>query len=411
MTKLIPEIYTEISHNLINNLEKYLTKLSIDISTAIFVSDHEIWQNNQRFFSASFLNKCGKTLILSNPQADDKNVDLITSSAKNFKFIIAFGSGTINDLCKYSAKELNINYLIIASALSMNGFASKTASISINQHKKSLLAILPVAILADYKILKNAPSNMNKAGLADVLCFYACNFDLLINQLIFLQKNHQPAIKIQQKLVKNFTKNYSKYQYNDKVFLKKLFAMILISGYAMTIANSSAPASQSEHLMAHVLTMKYPQLTNKYLHGEIIANTTILALQIQENFLMNFDKKIENFLLSYDKFLTKNFELELINYFNQEIAIECLKEIELKQKFLTENKLKIEKNLQKNSLNIYKKLQKNLITNDFLIEIFEHFSIDFIQIASSFSSVQIEDIKKFSAIIRNKFTVLDFSNK
>jgi glycerol-1-phosphate dehydrogenase [NAD(P)+] len=411
MTKLIPEIYTEISHNLINNLEKYLTKLSIDISTAIFVSDHKIWQNNQRFFPVGFLDKCGKTLILSNPQADDKNVDLITSSAKNYKFIIAFGSGTINDLCKYSAKKLNINYLIIASALSMNGFASKTASISINQHKKSLLAILPVAILADYKILQQAPSNMNKAGLADVLCFYSCNFDLLINQLIFLQKNHQTAIKIQQKLVKNFTKNYQKYQYNDRVFLKKLFAMILISGYAMTISNSSAPASQSEHLMAHVLTMKYPQKTSNYLHGEIIANTTILALQIQENFLMNYDKIINNFLLNYEKFLTKNFELELIKYFNHEIAIECLKEIELKHKFLTENKLKIEKNLQKNSLNIYKKLQKNLITNDFLIEMFEHFSIDFIQVGSSFSSVQIEDIKKFSAMIRNKFTVLDFSNK
>jgi glycerol-1-phosphate dehydrogenase [NAD(P)+] len=407
MTKLIPEIYTEISHNLINNLEKYLTKLSIDISTAIFVSDENIWQNNQQFFSKTFLEKFSKTLILKNPQADDKNVDLITSSAKNCKFIIAFGSGTINDLCKYSAKKLNINYLIIASALSMNGFASKTASISINQHKKSLLAILPVAILADYKILQHAPSNMNKAGLADVLCFYSCNFDLLINQLIFLQKNHQPAIKIQQKLVKNFVKNYQKHHYNDKIFLKKLFAMILGSGYAMTIANSSAPASQSEHLMAHVLTMKYLHLTNQYLHGEIIANTTILALENQKKILNNFEKIINNFLLNYEKFLNKNHELELTSYFNQEIATECLKEIKLKQKFFIKNKLNIQKKLLKNLPKIYQKLHKNLITNEFLIEIFTHFQIDYLQIISQFSDYDLAEINKFSSLIRARFTSLD----
>jgi glycerol-1-phosphate dehydrogenase [NAD(P)+] len=407
MSPLIPEIYSLISSDLIKNIEKHFYKLSIDISSAIFVSDHNIWQNNQQFFSKNFLNKFSKTLILKNPQANDENVNLIISSAKNCKFIIAFGSGTINDLCKYSAKKLNINYLIIASALSMNGFASKTASISINGHKKSLLAILPVAILADYKILQNAPNNMNKAGLADVLCFYSCNFDLLINQLIFLQKNHQPAIKIQQKFVKNFVKNYQKYHYNDKIFLKKLFAMILGSGYAMTIANSSAPASQSEHLIAHVLTMKYPQLTNKYLHGEIIANTTILALKNQKKILNNFEKIIEIFLPNYEKFLTKNHELELTNYFNQEIAIECIKEVELKQKFISQNKLKIQKNLLKNSSKIYQKLQKNLITNVFLIEIFTHFQIDYSKILSQFSTSELTEISKFSSLIRARFTSLD----
>lgn len=407
MRKLIPEIYTEISNNLINDIDEYFQKLSVDISTAIFVSDHNIWQNNQQFFSKNFLNKFSKTLILSNPQAQEETANLIISSAKNCKFIIAFGSGTINDLCKYSAKKLNINYLIIASALSMNGFASKTASISINQHKKSLSANLPIAILSDYKILQHAPSNMNKAGLADVLCFYSCNFDLLINQLIFLQKNHQPAIKIQQKMVKNFVKNYQKYQYNDKVFLKKLFMMILSSGYAMTIANSSAPASQSEHLMAHVLTMKYPHLTNQYLHGEIIANTTILALENQKKILNNFDKITKNFLPNYEKFVTKNHELELTNYFNQEIATECLKEIKLKQKFFIENKLNIQKNLLKNLPKIYQKLHKNLITNKFLIEIFTHFQIDYSQIISQFSDHDLAEINKFSSLIRARFTSLD----
>ena len=136
----------------------------------------------------------------------------VVENCQNCDLILAFGSGTINDLCKFSAKKLNIDYIILISALSMNGYVSKNASITLKNHKKTLEAKLPIAVWCDFVILKNAPQELNQAGLADVLCFYSCNFDLILSNQIFLQNINFEALKIQQKVVKNFVKNYKKPQ-------------------------------------------------------------------------------------------------------------------------------------------------------------------------------------------------------
>ena len=191
----------------------------------------------------------------------------------------------------------------------MNGYVSKNASITLKNHKKTLEAKLPIAVWCDFVILKNAPQELNQAGLADVLCFYSCNFDLILSNQIFLQNINFEALKIQQKVVKNFVKNYKKFTLNDDDFLRNLLKMILNSGWAMTIANSSAPASQSEHLLAHVLTMKFPQKTHAILHGRLIASSTISSLINQQKIVENFSKN------SPIKFLENYFE-ELQNEIN-----------------------------------------------------------------------------------------------
>ena len=291
MIDLKSKILLKIQKNLVTKIEKILFEMDYDLTKVLFVTDQIIWQNNQHFFSENFNKKFAKFLILENPQADENFVNKIIENTQNCDLILGFGSGTINDLCKFSSKKLNINYAILISALSMNGYASKNASITINNHKKTLEAQLPKAILCDLTILKNAPQNMNQAGLADVLCFYSCNFDLILSNEIFLQNINFEALKIQQKIVKNFVKNYQKFSPNDDNFLRILLKMILTSGWAMTIANSSAPASQSEHLLAHVLTMKFPQKTHDILHGRLIASTTIFSLINQEKIVKNFQEK------------------------------------------------------------------------------------------------------------------------
>ena len=285
MIDLKQKINVVINKNLTHKIEENIAKMGLDCAQILFVSDENIWQNNKQFFRNDFAKKFVNFLILKTPQANENFVNKIIQNAKNCNLIIAFGSGTINDLCKYSAKKLNKNYIILVSALSMNGYVSKNASIAINNHKKTLEAKLPIAVWCDLKILKNAPEALNKAGLADVLCFYSCNFDLALNHFVFLQSINFQALKIQQKIIKNFAKNYKNFNLKDDKFLRILLKMILTSGWAMTIADSSAPASQSEHLLAHVLTMKYPEKTHDILHGRLIASSTILSLNNQEKII------------------------------------------------------------------------------------------------------------------------------
>lgn len=401
-----------LQNNLIKKIPKILEKFAIEFEDIIFVTDQNIWNNNNRFFEENFLDKFAKVLILQNPQASENFVNKITYRAQKHKFILAFGSGTINDLCKYSAKKLDINYAIITSAMSMNGYVSKNASISIKNHKKTLEGKLPVAVLSDFKILQNAPLIMNKSGLADVLCFYSCAFDLAINELIFLNKNCDFAIQMQYNIIKKFEKALENLEFNDHKFLKFLHKMIMNSGWAMTCANSSAVASQSEHLLAHLLQMQNIIFKHQ-LHGELIAKTTIESLKVQENFLDFFEKDIfldffDNFIqeisqIDYNKIIYQNFDVNS--------AHEILQEYKIKRDYIVNNSKKIQQNLQKNYERIYKKLKKSSTKSEFLINVFIKFDIeyDFNFLEFSFTQNQLEHCKSLAKFIRNRLTILDFN--
>ena len=405
------KIDVRINKNLASKIDKIISEMGFNFNEILFVSDEIIWENNQQFFKKNFNHQFANFLILKTPQANENFVNIIVKNAQNCKLILAFGSGTINDLCKYSAKKLNKDYIILISALSMNGYASKNASISINNHKKTLEAKLPIAVLCDLLILKNAPQKLNKAGLADVLCFYSCNFDLILNHYVFLQEINFEALKIQQKIIKNFVKNYKNFTINDDKFLRNLLQMILISGWAMTIANSSAPASQSEHLLAHTLTMKYPERTFDILHGRMIASATILSLINQEKIVefcndKLFMKFLENF---FDDLNNNDFSREIIEYFGNDIALECIKEYNLKREYLRKNSKKIINNFQNNTSKIVKILNKNYFKRELLVEIFNHFDVDFEFEKIGFEDYEINDAQAFAKYIRNRITSSDFS--
>jgi len=403
------KIFIEINKKIFSKIDDFLNTNNIKKHEVLMVSDANIWEKNHHLCPKNFENNFGNFLILENPKADDFNVQKIIKKSRNFKYIFGFGSGTINDLCKFSAHKINKKYFILISALSMNGYVSRNASIEINGHKKSLLATLPIAVFADLEILKNTPERLNKAGLADVLCFYSCNFDLNFAKEVFLYQINKEALKIQSKLINKFEKNYFNFSWQDEKFLKILFKMILNSGWAMTISESSAPASQSEHLLAHVLTMKYSNRIGYFFHGELISNTTINCLERQSKILETFpenlfEKIIENY---FEEIFDKNIFYKLQNYFGAEIAAECWKELSLKKDYLQKNHKKILHNLQINNSKIYKSLRKNYFSKYNLIKIFEHFEINFSNIISEFDEFEMQEIIFFSKLIRNRITSLD----
>ena len=51
---------------------------------------------------------------------------VVTDMDRNTDLILAVGSGTINDLCKFISYKMKLDYMIIATAPSMDGYASKS---------------------------------------------------------------------------------------------------------------------------------------------------------------------------------------------------------------------------------------------------------------------------------------------
>ncbi len=327
-----------------------------------------------------------KKLILQSPHADLQMVETIIKQAKDFDLIAGIGSGTINDLCKLASFRNKIPYVIFASAPSMNGYSSAGASIMVDGHKKSLPAHLPIAIFADLKILQNAPKRLIKSGLGDSLCFGTCHFDWLLSHLILDTKFDQKVFDLLRPYYqKLFSKEFS---------IRNLIENLIVSGLAMYIAGGSYPASQAEHLIAHYLEMKYPNLMSKSFHGEQIALTTLSATQIQERILKQDNLQIKSTPIDLN-YLRKIFP-------DERLFKNCLEELEAKK--ISEKQAEI---TNQNWLEIKQKLQKVFIAKDDLKKISSRFNLPqkpqdiFLE-----EEIYNEAIKN-SYLIRSRFTCLD----
>ncbi|HWA19617.1 MAG TPA: sn-glycerol-1-phosphate dehydrogenase [Devosia sp.] len=219
------------------------------------------------------------------PYPDDETVGMLRSATHSADALIAVGSGTINDLTKYSSALDNKPYAVFATAPSMNGYTSLTASISQHGHKLTLPAIAPVGAFFDLEVLANAPKRMIRAGLGDSICRSTAQTDWLLSHLLLdtpyrqlpydLLAREEPALlDLADDLVRGSIEA-----------MRVLVRTLILSGLGTAIVGSSAPASQAEHLVSHYLDMLSPADRPAVFHGEQVGVTTLSVARLQEDML------------------------------------------------------------------------------------------------------------------------------
>lgn len=378
-----------IENNLAQNIISHITDLGFFGKKILLVSDSEIYDNCARFFCGKLSEICQKQLILQKPKADEKNLNLVKDAALGFDLILALGSGTVGDLCKLTCSQNNIPYVIFASAPSMNGYLSKNASILIDGHKKSLAATLPVAVFCDLEVLAAAPERLIKAGIGDSLCFYSCWFDWYLSHKL-LGTDFDESLFLQMRDDMDYlVKNYERFELQDEELLALLIKILLKSGQMMTKAGGSYPASQSEHLVAHVLEMKYGDKMGDILHGQQIAVTTLSCVKLQEELLKK--GRVE---FGYDDGL----EEKLTAYFAVDVAKQCVEEFG--------KKVALVKSFD-NWEESRKDLSDIIVGESELRKIFEHFDVGCLCKEFGISDQDYEESITYARFIRDRFTCLD----
>jgi glycerol-1-phosphate dehydrogenase [NAD(P)+] len=384
----------KIAQNLAILGKNLLLELKLSSKNAILISDEDIWQNCSGFFEDNF---CEKKLILEKPKADEENLEIIAKNLNSSDLIIAVGSGTISDLCKYTSFKTGIPYVIFPSAASMNGYLSKNASITVNSHKKTLAATLPEAIFCDIEILKNAPKILTKAGIGDSMCFYSCWFDWLLSHLLLETEFNHESFALLSDEMSDFINNYK--NFSDNELLEILMKILLLSGASMTLAGSSSPASQSEHLIAHAYSMKYPLQSAQVLHGLQIASTTLISAKIQEELISSNEISMRENSFEFDK---------ISKFFGAKIAKECEKEYSLKHHLIRQNQKFLSQELHQNWQQYCQVLSRVFLSEQTLRDIFYHFKIDVGNEALRIDKGELDELVYYAKFIRNRFTCLDF---
>lgn len=197
--------------------------------------------------------------------------------------IIAVGAGVINDICKYISFKHNLPYMIVATAPSMDGYASVGAALILKGMKVTLNGHVPRWIVADTNVLKDAPIDMIRAGVGDVLGKLSCLNDWKLSHIINDEYFCQQIYDMVMEEVNACKKDISLYLKRDPDCMGRLMKSLVVVGIAMAYVGNSRPASGSEHHLSHFYEIVNIMKNHDYFaHGIDVAYSTVITSHLRE---------------------------------------------------------------------------------------------------------------------------------
>lgn len=227
--------------------------------------------------------------------AEDRYVEEMRARLpEDIALIIAVGSGSLNDITRYVAFHAGVPYYIVATAPSMDGYASNVSPLVHNNLKITYTAECAAAIIGDTDYLATAPMHMIAAGLGDVLGKYLAISDWRISQVINGEYYCPEVGELVLYSVKKCVDTVPGLEKRDPTALQYLMESLVLIGIAMSYIGFSRPASSSEHHIAHFLEMK-AIFAGEYgeLHGTNVGMATCLIGEMYKSFLakpLDYDK-------------------------------------------------------------------------------------------------------------------------
>ena len=222
-------------------------------------------------------------LLIPNEEAIEEMRAKLTGETD---LIVGIGSGVIQDLCKCVSFQEKLPYHIIATAPSMDGYASVGAAMIIGGMKVTYSAHVPEAIVADCEVLKDAPMDLIKSGYGDILGKYSCLNDWKLARVVrkeyFCQYVYDLTFDM---LVK--TKDLGpKLLARDPEAIRVLMEALVGVGVAMALVGNSRPASGSEHHLSHYFEITgIVDDTPYFMHGTDVVYSSVYTEKLREELL------------------------------------------------------------------------------------------------------------------------------
>lgn len=219
----------------------------------------------------------------SEVEATEEPVQLVQQKAAERDYLVAVGSGTINDIVKMAAARLDIPYVVVATAASMTGYSSGIAAIRSGAIKQTLPATPPVAIIADIDVIASAPSQMQAAGIGDLISRSLSSTDWMLASLLRGDYFCWWIAQIVDQADQQCCAVAADIRRGDPQALSVLTAGLILAGIAMKMADTSAPGSGGGHLICHYWDMTAPDRGRpRNLHGLQVAVGDLICAALYE---------------------------------------------------------------------------------------------------------------------------------
>ncbi|QLG63576.1 NAD(P)-dependent glycerol-1-phosphate dehydrogenase [Halorarum salinum] len=196
------------------------------------------------------------------------------AEAADATFLVALGGGKPIDIAKMAADELGLGFVSVPTAASHDGIVSGRSSIPEGDTRHSVAADPPLAVIADTELMANAPWELTTAGCADIISNYTAVKDWRLARRLKNVEYSEYAAALSEMTAEMLVDNADSIKQGLEESAWVVSKALVSSGVAMSIAESSRPASGAEHLFSHQLDRIAPGAA---LHGHQVGVGSIVT--------------------------------------------------------------------------------------------------------------------------------------
>ncbi len=184
--------------------------------------------------------------------------------------IVAVGSGTIHDIARFCAHERGIRFVSCPTGASVDGFCSTVAAMTWYGFKKTLPAVAPEIVLADTEIIKNAPMELVRSGVGDIMAKYTALADWKMAHVLTNELLCEKIYSIMQDAADTVMQSVPGIARGEESAYADVTYALIMSGIAMQMMGNSRPASGAEHHISHMIEMEPEAFPVKFpaMHGD-----------------------------------------------------------------------------------------------------------------------------------------------
>ncbi|MEG2419334.1 MAG: iron-containing alcohol dehydrogenase, partial [Eubacterium sp.] len=203
-------------------------------------------------------------------------------------FLISLGGGMVTDAVRYVASRMKLPCVAIPSAMTMDGFFTNMSVIIIDELQKTHYLDYPDLILADTSIIAGAPSQMNAAGMGEVVSKISAAMDWYSGKLV---KDLYYCEAVEAMMADCIRKGASRETaegivVGDPEAVSSLTDALYRSAVAMAWYGSSPCGSGAEHQLNHYWVMcQENRGLPQSIHGQMVGVGAVVNLKLWQYIL------------------------------------------------------------------------------------------------------------------------------
>jgi len=217
---------------------------------------------------------------------DEATIAMVREKTRHADALVAVGSGSLSDTCKYATFQDGRKYAVFGTAASMNGYAATTASVTLaNGYKTSLPAHAPRGIFLDLKVSAAAPTWLSAAGLGDSLCRPTAQVEWWASHRLFGTSYSNAPYALFMAEEPKMLETASGLARHDVAANGHLQRVLTLCGLGVCFTGTSHHGSMGEHQVSHWIDMFAGAAHPGTTHGQQVGVASLAMARLHHELL------------------------------------------------------------------------------------------------------------------------------